>query len=150
MLNYTAEELYTAREERLSGEQHAVCEKHSHIPSEAGQKHLWINCKPCLFFPVNLPFCEINKKNLSHLWRYRRTRCVTVEFVCNLFEPRWPVFIYTGCDPLPCPNVARVKLFKQPDESTAGKSQRGKQSGKRETLHHYTHLFHSHGDLSHE
>lgn len=62
MLNYTAEELYTAREERLSGEQHAVWEKHSHIPSEAGQKHLWINCKPWLFFPVNLPFCEINKK----------------------------------------------------------------------------------------
>lgn len=52
-------------------------------------------------------------------------------WVCsNLFEPRWPVFIYTGCDPLPCPSVACIKLFKQPDKSTAGWSHWGKQSGK--------------------
>lgn len=60
-------------------------------------------------------------------------------WVCsNLFEPRWPVFIYTGCDPLPCPSVACIKLFKQPDKSTAGRSHWGKQSGEEEGGKHYT------------
>ena len=60
-------------------------------------------------------------------------------WVCsNLFEPRWPVFIYTGCDPLPCPSVACIKLFKQPDKSTAGWSHWGKQSGKEGGGGHYT------------
>lgn len=68
----------------------------------------------------------------------------------SLFEPRWPVFIYTGCDPLVCPSVACIKLFQQAGKNTAGQTHRGMQSGKGETLHHYTHLFHSHGDLSHE
>lgn len=34
MLNYTVEELYTEPKERLSVEQHTVCENHSPIPSQ--------------------------------------------------------------------------------------------------------------------
>lgn len=50
------------------------------------------------------------------------------------------MFIYTDCDPSPCPNVARIKVSQQPHKSTEDQSHRSKHSGKGETLHHYTYL----------
>lgn len=52
----------------------------------------------------------------------------------SLFEPRWLVFIYPGCDPSPCLSVACIKLLQQPGKDTRGRSHWGKQSWKHYTI----------------
>lgn len=129
MLNYTPEELYAAHNQRLSSEQHWWNIPVSSVTPATGTSEWNVN------FTVSPPWREKNVTS-PHFQRYRRVSRVTVGFVCNSSEAQMScVYLYWlwSCSVSEFLFLfsfffcSRLPPSEQPDKSTAGRSQPGKE-----------------------